>query len=719
MEPLFFSVDAALLKELGERLVGKPHIALAELVKNGYDADATEVTIKVYPEKDLIEVIDNGNGMDFEEFKDYWMRIGSTHKQKQHISKYFGRPMTGSKGVGRLSVQFLAKKMELRTTSEHDLNKSLIATIEWEKAIKSDLLTKVEVNYKVEQRGKGSERFNKGTTIILSDLKHDWKDEKFVLELAKEIWWLQPPFRKIKPKSKTPELAKENIFDIFFESSNQKLTNDFNWQIRAAMDSWHAKIVGRCTKGTLNLSLEFAGKKPKYYKEEFSESQFYEADFEIRIFSLHQRQPHGIKVEDARQYLREYGGVHIYDGGFHLPYYGLKISDWLEIEHDHALRSKITKLLPDELKFEKGELSFLPNLQRIFGVVNVDTSKENKETGLKILITRDRLEDNNALKNLVKVIRWAMDLYANEEARRVSEEAEANRNIESPKQKFEKVEEVLEKHREEIPEKIYKDLSIGIQTATKAADSEAEATVKRISLLGPLATAGISSLAYQHELKRQFRSIDDIISRIDTISVKDHETQKILFQVKEDLASWVNSARATNALFAYLSDAENIQTRKRFKAKVVIDDIKDQVSILGRGIPIQTSRLDERLLLPKATFPEWSSIFQNVFINAFNALLDSKTKEIDVSSRIKDDYQEILVQDTGSGVKLSEAEDLFKPFERRATITTERQALGYGGTGLGLTIVNLVSTNIGCKVSFVKPELGYKTAFSIKWRELK
>lgn len=41
-----FTVDAALLRELGERLVGKPHIALAELVKNSYDADATEVVIR-------------------------------------------------------------------------------------------------------------------------------------------------------------------------------------------------------------------------------------------------------------------------------------------------------------------------------------------------------------------------------------------------------------------------------------------------------------------------------------------------------------------------------------------------------------------------------------------------------------------------------------------------------------------------------------------------
>jgi hypothetical protein len=42
-----FSVDSALLQELGERLVTTPHVALAELVKNSYDADATEVHVTI------------------------------------------------------------------------------------------------------------------------------------------------------------------------------------------------------------------------------------------------------------------------------------------------------------------------------------------------------------------------------------------------------------------------------------------------------------------------------------------------------------------------------------------------------------------------------------------------------------------------------------------------------------------------------------------------
>jgi signal transduction histidine kinase len=718
MEPLYFSVDAALLKELGERLVGKPHIALAELVKNGYDADATEVTIRMYPEKDLIEIHDNGNGMDKKEFEDFWMRIGSTHKQKIKKSRHFERLMTGSKGVGRLSVQFLASKLELQTTSEKNLKKTLIATVDWDQAVKSDLLTRARVDLREEIR-KQTDISKKGTTIILSGLKHDWKDEKFVLDLAKEIWWLQPPFRKLKSGSKISDTSQENVFDIIFESSNKKLIDEFNWQIRAVMDTWHAKLVGRFTSGKMNLALEFAGVQPQFYEEEFPNYKFREADFEIRIFHFQERQKFGLKVADARQYIEDYGGVHVYDGGFHLPFYGLKENDWLGIEHDHAMRTRPTKLLPNELQFQGGILSFLPNLQRIFGVVNVNTSIEDKDHGLKILITRDRLQTNPAFEDLVKTIRWAMDLYANEEARRQYEKNAAASDIESPEKKYEKVEEILTKHREEIPETVYSEIQEGIQKATLAVETEAEATIRKTRLLGPLATAGISSLAYQHELKRQFTAIDNIVVNINKIDLNDEESRITLLRIKDDLTSWVDRARAINALFSYFGNAENLQSTKRLKAKGVIDDIKDQVNVLGRGVPIDTSRIDEKLLLPKASIPEWSSVFQNVFINAFNALLDSEKKYIEVSSRVKEGYQEILVQDTGSGVDLKEADTLFEPFVRKMKISPEREALGYGGTGLGLTIVNLVAKNIGCKVSFVKPELGYKTAFSIKWKESK
>lgn len=40
-----FSVDAGIINRLGKELVGRHETAVSELVKNAYDADATEVTL--------------------------------------------------------------------------------------------------------------------------------------------------------------------------------------------------------------------------------------------------------------------------------------------------------------------------------------------------------------------------------------------------------------------------------------------------------------------------------------------------------------------------------------------------------------------------------------------------------------------------------------------------------------------------------------------------
>ncbi len=71
MPTLNFTVDSKLLEELGQRLVAKPSIALAELVKNAYDADAHLVEIDFRPKDDLISVRDDGHGMTLEEFRDF------------------------------------------------------------------------------------------------------------------------------------------------------------------------------------------------------------------------------------------------------------------------------------------------------------------------------------------------------------------------------------------------------------------------------------------------------------------------------------------------------------------------------------------------------------------------------------------------------------------------------------------------------------------------
>ncbi len=127
--------------------------------------------------------------------------------------------------------------------------------------------------------------------------------------------------------------------------------------------------------------------------------------------------------------------------------------------------------------------------------------------------------------------------------------------------------------------------------------------------------------------------------------------------------------------------------------------------------------MDPDLRLPAGSYVEWAAIFQNVFLNAVNAALDSDEKRIAVVARPERGRQALSVLDTGVGIDLAQADRLFQPFERRLVLSAERRALALGGTGLGLTIVRMVAEALECRVRFVEPDPGYATAFEISWRE--
>ena len=93
-----FQTEGRLLQELGERLVAKANVALMELIKNAYDADASECRVKFDGEH--VEVSDDGHGMTENEFIQNWMHIATPDKQRRRRSRRYKRTVTGSKGIG-------------------------------------------------------------------------------------------------------------------------------------------------------------------------------------------------------------------------------------------------------------------------------------------------------------------------------------------------------------------------------------------------------------------------------------------------------------------------------------------------------------------------------------------------------------------------------------------------------------------------------------------
>jgi Histidine kinase-, DNA gyrase B-, and HSP90-like ATPase len=116
-------VKPRLLTLLGDQLIRDANLAVFELVKNAYDADATECSVTLEhpdnPSVSRIIVKDDGVGMDKATLRDVWMVIATDFRalQRQHNmrSKKFHRYPLGEKGLGRLSIHKLGKHIRLVT----------------------------------------------------------------------------------------------------------------------------------------------------------------------------------------------------------------------------------------------------------------------------------------------------------------------------------------------------------------------------------------------------------------------------------------------------------------------------------------------------------------------------------------------------------------------------------------------------------------------------
>lgn len=713
-----FKADSALLRELGERLVGKPYIALAELIKNAYDADASRCVIHLLA--DRIEVSDDGHGMAVDEFLDFWMTIGTRHKATRDTSRKLGRRVTGSKGVGRLSAQFLAHKMQLLSTAEGSTER-LHAFVDWDEAIETGSLTEAEAKYRTEPNDPDVYPLDSkhGTSVVLHELKQDW-DEDEISELGRQIWMLNSPVYMFGEARRRKRDALD--FRIVFKTDLPGVDEAFETQMSQALENYQAIITGRIAKdGAKNKSLVIVDFGDESYSETFECPPFLqEADWEIRIYNLAGRQAGGVSVVDMRDYFARYGGVTVFDKGFRLPYYGAE-NDWLDLEYDHSHRRNRSKLLPDRLHVPRA-LNDLPTQGRIFGVVNVNTSRENrlakgkrKDSGefLKIQVSRDRLVANRAFTALKEAVRQSIDYYATLKRRRTAELVEAIRPSERPESKLRRLKDLLDEALVAYPE----DETI---KAIHAEIGDVEDSLSRVrqtdeasrSILGPLATAGMAALAIEHETRKEMRAVRSRLKKLKRIAKQDNLPE--VGNLTAALQDWIDRLEATREIFLPLMDVEDREQADALSCESVIKSSLRLLRPLLGSVEVDT-RLSSKPRFPPGTFAEWNAILQNVLLNAANATLDKSEPQVLIETRKIGNRASILVSDNGIGVG-EDAEDLFKPFERRSRISQERRQLGLGGTGLGLTIVALIAENRNCDVEFVEPEDDWSTTFRLSWR---
>lgn len=201
-------IDAHALVQLGEQLITDDEQALLELVKNSYDADADWAKIRIDcdytpdPEKDyapaeargLIEIEDNGTGMDQKAIQAGWLLISLSLKREQKVrgirTKKHKRLPLGDKGLGRLGTMKLGKCLSVETRHS-TTEQGWLVTFQWSDIRSGVLLENVPIKWiRIPANG------TTGTTVRIFGLRElgSWRTAKRRSRLETKLSGLISPF---------------------------------------------------------------------------------------------------------------------------------------------------------------------------------------------------------------------------------------------------------------------------------------------------------------------------------------------------------------------------------------------------------------------------------------------------------------------------------------------------------------------------------------------
>lgn len=741
-----FVVDAALLQELGERLIGRPAIALGELIKNAFDADAT--ICKIEFGNDGIVVSDNGNGMADDDFRTHWLRIATKHKVDERTSLRFKRPLTGSKGIGRLTAQFLANGLVLDSTPRESKT-GVHAEVDWRNAVPGANLSTVMVSWHGNSEVRsyaGDSPY--GTRIALSGLKTQW-DTDALQDLGNDVWMLRSPFKDAAQSSRA---SKRDDFVIEIDAPLIADAREaFDRTLQTVFANAKARIRGTLEQGraggSATIVVEFhkgypkGTTKPRRFQETIDIPVAPDpkhgplvdrVSFEILIFKPEGKQAGGVTVGELREYLAKFGNVSLYDAGFRLPYYGSTRDeigeDWLSIAADQGRRLSQSALLPANLQTQNKYMEDLPAPGRIFGSVDIDTNHEERaarrapkrdRVHLEIQSGRDRLHDNAAFYQLRDLVRFSLDFYANRFRLLSLEAKEKKRSAEPPSKKFLRAIDVLENNKREMPTPVYSAIRRELADAVKAREAEEDVADQRAALLAPLASAGMMALALNHEISRESSFLGRIGARLRRLATKYSLPE--LEEIATEFHEGKRRLDSLRELFAPLVSEEDKAATDRLRAKAVAEQAVSGMRVLMPGVEFDLETIPADLRLPLGSLAEWNALLQNVLSNAWNALLDSSRREVSFSGGRNGSTEWLRVSDTGQGlgVPLSESGRLFEPFERHLEVSRDKRSIAIGGQGLGLAIVRMIARRRRADVAFVEPVDGFSTTFQLSWRGTK
>lgn len=246
MSKEYFKISSGLKNLIGSELITDNFVAVFELVKNSFDARASEVKItfeNIYSDNAKIIIQDNGKGMDYDDLINKWLFVAysakrdGTEDSNKQINYY-----AGAKGVGRFSCDRLGRYLNLVTIKDKPNAKIENLFIDWKKFEEDQKkeFIKIPVDHNV--LSKAPYNLKKGTVLEISGINpEEWNRDNFIKLKDKLSKLVRPDLNKNK---------KQKPFKILLEVEAEK-QNDLK-----EIETNRAKGEGYVYRNTVNGEIE-------------------------------------------------------------------------------------------------------------------------------------------------------------------------------------------------------------------------------------------------------------------------------------------------------------------------------------------------------------------------------------------------------------------------------------------------------------------------------
>lgn len=665
---LRFSTE--ILRHLGEELNPGPDRSILELVKNAYDADATHctVTLQSGSERWGVTVSDDGVGMTPDEVRDGWLVIGRSRKRPSELTGR-GRIPAGSKGLGRLAALRLGRYAAMATRPASALGREYLVSIDWEDFTQADIVEDVELL--VEERATEEEP---GTDISLSSIRTQI-GRMAVKRLARSMVLLADPFGDTQGGFH-PRLQAVEFRDLE-RLVERRYFDDADYHLEATLDAGRASARVRDWRGEVLFEAE--------HSEIAAHRDVYNAppaQFDLWAFLLSQQHfsEKTISLKEVRDWLTEFGGVHVYLNGLKVEPYGGPGNDWLDL---NLLRARDPQLRP--------------STNTSIGRLQVrDTSDD-----LVQKTDRSGFIENQPFDDLREFARDALEWMA----RRRIEERDRRRAVERKKSQTEseKSRDSVQAAIEALPENERREVGSAFRDYDRKRTREVENLREEVQLYRTLSTAGITAATFAHESRGNPLKVIDQATRAIERRVVAHFGEEAFasdFNRPIELIrrAWHSLSVLSSATLRLL-DHEKRRIGRVNLNQVIADMIDTYAPFLeGRDVQVQL-RLSPGEPYTRGSEAAFETVVSNLLNNSLVAFEDasSSDRHIRITTSVDAGEWRMVHEDSGPGIQEITVKDVWLPGQ------TTRQ----NGTGLGLTIVKDTIADLGGSVAATEAgELG-------------